>query len=436
MELELALAPHRSESAATMAETSLSWLERAGLRALEKAVSRWNGEAIALELPDGTRRVLGDADASLRHGMRIRDGRFFRRILLRADLGFGESFTAGEWDSADLVALLEAFVRQGAREDNFWSRALRATDWLRHRLNANTLAGSERNIQAHYDLGNDFYKEWLGPTMQYSAGIYHTGQSTLEEAQDLKLRTLIAKLEVRPGMRVLEIGSGWGELAVRLVRDHGCHVTTVTLSKQQHAWVRERATKLGIESSLDARLQDYREVTGTFDRIVSVEMIEAVGHENLPVYFAKLESLLSRGGHAVIQAITVPEQSYARYLRRTDWIQAHIFPGAVCPSISAMLDAMTKGSRLVLRQLEDIGPHYSRDLAHWRDRFLSAWPRLQELGFDDRFKRLWTYYLAYCEAGFSQRKLGDVQMILSRACETGLSHTPQTSASLAAGGRS
>jgi len=434
MELELALAPHRSDCTTRSVQSSLSWLERAGLRALEKAVSRWNGEAIALELPDGTRRVLGDANSSVHHAMRVREGRFFRRILLRADLGFGESFTAGEWDSPDLVALLEAFVRQGAREDNFWSRALRATDWLRHRLNANTLAGSERNIQAHYDLGNDFYKEWLGPTMQYSAGIYHTEHSTLEDAQDLKLRTLIAKLEVRPGMRVLEIGSGWGELAVRLVRDHGCHVTTVTLSKQQHAWVRERVTKLGIESSLDARLQDYREVTGTFDRIVSVEMIEAVGHENLPVYFAKLESLLARGGHAVIQAITVPEQSYARYLRRTDWIQAHIFPGAVCPSISAMLEAMAKGSRLVLRQLEDIGPHYSRDLAHWRDRFLSAWPRLQQLGFDDRFKRLWTYYLAYCGAGFSQRKLGDVQLILARACETGLSHTPRTSASVAAGG--
>jgi cyclopropane-fatty-acyl-phospholipid synthase len=436
MELELALAQHQSDRASKTLAPSLSWLERTGLRALEKAVSHWRKEGIALELPDGTRRVLGDAHANARHGMRIRDGRFFRRIVLRADLGFGESFTAGEWDSPDLTALLEAFVRQGAREDNFWSRSLRALDWLRHRMNANTLSGSERNIQAHYDLGNDFYKEWLGPTMQYSAGIYPNANATLEEAQDLKLRTLIAKLQVKPGMRVLEIGSGWGELAVRLVRDHGCHVTTVTLSRQQHAWVRDRATNLGIEDRLDARLQDYREVTGTFDRIVSVEMIEAVGHENLPVYFGKVDALLAAGGHAVIQAITVPDQTYSRYLRRTDWIQAHIFPGAVCPSISALQTAMTKGSRLVLRQLEDIGPHYAKDLANWRERFLSAWPRLQTLGFDERFKRLWTYYLSYCEAGFSQRKLGDVQLILSRACETGLDSTPQTSASVAVGGRS
>jgi cyclopropane-fatty-acyl-phospholipid synthase len=368
--------------------------------------------------------------------MQVRDTRLFRRLLLRADLGFGEGYTAGEWESSDLVGLLEAFVRQGAREDNVFSRWIRGADWLRHKLNANTLAGSERNVQAHYDLGNDFYKEWLGPTMQYSAGIYAKPNSSLEDAQDLKLRTLIAKLEVKPGTRVLEIGSGWGELAVRLVRDHGCQVTTVTLSRQQHAWVTERAKALGLADRLDARLQDYRDIDGSFDRIVSVEMIEAVGHENLPTYFAKLETLLAPGGHAVVQAITVPDRNYSRYLRRTDWIQAHIFPGAVCPSLSAMQKAMAKGSRLVLRQLEDIGPHYARDLAHWRERFLDAWPRLQKLGFDERFRRMWTYYLSYCEAGFSQRKLGDVQMILSRPCETGLSHTPPSSASVAAGGRS
>ena len=436
MELELAIAPNRSDIRSAAAATPLSWVERAGARALEKAVAHWRGESISLILPDGSRALLGDPHATLGHSLRIRDARFFRRLLLRADLGFGESYTAGEWDSPDLVGLLEAFVRQGACEDTFWSHALRPFDWLRHRLNANTLRGSERNIQAHYDLGNDFYKEWLGPTMQYSAGIYPTETSSLEEAQDMKLRTLIAKLQVRPGMRVLEVGSGWGELAVRLARDHGCRVTTVTLSRNQHAWVGELATKYGITHILDARLQDYREIEGTFDRIVSVEMIEAVGHENLPQYFSRLESLLAPGGHAVVQAITVPDRNYARYLRRTDWIQAHIFPGAVCPSLSAILAAMAKGSRLVLRQLEDIGPHYARDLANWRERFHAAWPRLLQLGFDERFRRLWTYYLSYCEAGFSQRKLGDVQLILSRPGETGLAATPPTSHGLIAGAAS
>lgn len=436
MELEFAISSDLARPSADVPAHGMSWLERAGLRALARAVSHWKGDAIALTLPDLREMVVGDRGAIPAHRMRIRDGRFFRRILLRGDLGFGESFTAGEWDSPDLVGLLETFVRQGAKEDTWWRRGLRLADWFQHRLNANTLAGSERNIQAHYDLGNDFYKEWLDPSMQYSAGIYAGPDSTLDEAQDLKLRTLIAKLQVRPGLDILEIGSGWGELAVRLVRDHGCRVTTVTLSREQHSWVLDRAKDLGISDRLEARLQDYREVEGRFDRIVSVEMVEAVGHENLPVYFGKIESLLAPGGHAVLQAITVAERDYARYLRRTDWIQAHIFPGAVCPSISAMLQAMSKSSRLVLRQLEDIGPHYARDLANWREGFLAAWPRLQALGFDERFQRLWTYYLAYCEAGFSQRKIGDVQMILSRSCETGLDATPPTAHALAKGGAS
>jgi len=426
MEMELALDRGSSGSRSRPGVRSLSWMERAGLRALDTAVRRWKGEALVVELSDGRELGFGDADAILRHRIRVEDPRFFRRILSRADLGFGESFVAGEWTSPDLVGLLRAFVRQDSREDAWWREPLRFLDRIRHRLNANTLAGSERNIRAHYDLGNEFYRSWLDPSMQYSCGIYPEVGSSLEEAQDLKLRTLIAKLRVEPGMRLLEIGSGWGELAVRLVRDHGCHVTTVTLSREQHDWVRRRAAEEDLSDRLDARLQDYREVRGSFRRIVSVEMIEAVGHENLPTYFGCLEALLAPGGHAVLQAITFPDRGYRRYRNRTDWIQAHVFPGAVCPSISAILEAASRGSRLVLRHLEDIGPNYARDLAHWRERFLAAWPRLRTLGFDERFKRLWTYYLCYCEAGFAQRKLGDVQMVLSRAGETELPPDPPT----------
>jgi len=436
MEMELALVRGPSGSRSRESASSLSWTERAGLRALETAVRRWRGEALLLELSEGRVLELGDAKATLRHRIRVEDPRFFRRILWRADLGFGESYTAGEWSSSDLVGLLRAFVRQDSREDNWWRGSLRLLDQVRHRLNANTPGGSERNIRAHYDLGNEFYQAWLDPSMQYSCGIYPEPGSTLEQAQDLKLRTLIAKLQVEPGMHILEIGSGWGELAARLARDHGCHVTTVTLSREQHEWVRRRASECGMADRLDARLQDYREVRGSFQRIVSVEMIEAVGHENLPTYFRCLEALLAPGGHAVVQAITVPDQGYARYRRRTDWIQAHIFPGAVCPSISAVLAAMSRGSRLVLRQLEDLGPHYAMDLAHWRERFQSAWPRLRTLGFDERFQRLWTYYLCYCEAGFAQRKLGDVQMVLSRPGETSLPFFLPTSQGVAAGVRS
>jgi cyclopropane-fatty-acyl-phospholipid synthase len=435
MEMEICTNQGKGTCQAQEKEAKLSFLERAGLRGLARAVSHWHGESILLTLPDGKEWKLGDLGTAPRHQIAVRNPRIFRRILLRADLGLGEGFVAGDWESPDLAGLLQAFVRQGAKEDTLWSRSLRVVDWFQHRLNANTLAGSEKNIRAHYDLGNDFYKAWLGPTMQYSAGIYPTPDASLEASQDLKLATLIEKLQVKPGMHVLEIGSGWGELAVRLVRDHGCLVTTVTLSLEQHAWVQARVRELGLEGRLDARVQDYRAVEGRFDRVVSVEMIEAVGHENLSTYFRCIEERLKPGGHAVIQAITVPEQNYARYLRRTDWIQAHVFPGAVCPSIQAMVEAMGEGSRLVLRHLEDIGPHYARNLAHWRERFLAAWPSLQTLGFDDRFRRLWTYYLAYCEAGFAQRKLGDVQMILGRACETGLPDTLPSSSTQLIGAR-
>ncbi|MCB9497757.1 MAG: class I SAM-dependent methyltransferase [Fibrobacteria bacterium] len=436
MEFELDLRPASRVEEASAETLRLGWLEQAGLSALGKAVEHWKREALMVSLPDGSRLKLGDPTANSVQDIRVLSPRFFRRILFRGDLGFGESFTDGDWESTDLPSLLKSFVRQGSREDTWWRRGLRVVDAVRHRMRANTLEGSKRNIQAHYDLGNAFYAAWLDPSMQYSAGIYARPDSTLEDSQDLKLKTLIAKLVPRPGLRILEIGSGWGELAIRLARDHGCRVTTVTLSPSQHSWVVERVRKEGLEHLVDARIQDYREISGTFDRIVSVEMVEAVGHENLPGYFSRLDAMLVPGGHAVIQAITTAEQNYDRYRRRTDWIQAYIFPGAVCPSIGAMISAMTESSRLVVRQIEDIGPHYARNLAHWRERFLDAWPKLERLGFDDNFRRSWTYYLSYCEAGFSQRKLGDIQMVLSRMSENDLPDTVPTCHSAMRGGQS
>lgn len=417
------IAPISSLRASRTGRTALALVDRIGLRALERAIAHWKGDALLVALPDGTCRHLGDPEAPFLHHLEVERGRFFRRILWRGDLGFGESFVDGDWNSPDLTGLLRAFARQDADEHFWWSPATRLLDKIRHARRSNTREGSRRNISAHYDLGNEFYSAWLDRTMQYSAGIRPHSSASLEEAQDAKLRVLIGKLQVRPGMRVLEIGSGWGELAVRLARDHGCEVVTVTLSHEQRKHVAERAVAEGLSHRLEARLQDYRDIQGTFDRVVSVEMVEAVGHENLPGYFATIERLLAPGGHAVIQAITVGEPYYEAYRRRTDWIQAHVFPGAVCPSISALVEGMSKGSRLVLRHLEDIGPHYARDLSDWRDRFLAAWPRLTQLGFDERFRRLWTYYLGYCEAGFAERRLGDIQMVVGRVTETGLSET-------------
>lgn len=393
--------------------SSPSILQMLGLRLMRRALSTWKGDQLLLTLPDGSEQIMGDANAANTWILKIHDNAFFKRLLLGSDLGFAESYLQGEWTTPDLVCLLEAFARQQSTEaDSLLNLPLRVYEAIQHRLRDNTRKGSRRNIVAHYDLGNDFYFQWLDTNRQYSSAVFPTPTSSLEEAQDLKLKTLIQRLQLKPGMKVLEIGSGWGELGIRIARDHACFVTTLTLSEEQHKHVSKRISAENLSGMLEIRLQDYRDVQGQFDAVVSIEMIEAVGHKHLPEYFEKIESLLKPRGRAVIQAITMPSDRYARYLLQTDFIQAYIFPGAHCPSMEAMVSAMGKKTHLKLEQVQDYCQDYGYTLKAWRERFMEKWEQIAPLGFDLRFRRMWEYYLAYCEAGFRAEKIGLVQMAL------------------------
>ncbi|HEV7372474.1 cyclopropane-fatty-acyl-phospholipid synthase family protein [Arenibaculum sp.] len=316
-----------------------------------------------------------------------------RRLFLGGAVGFAEAYVDGGWSSPDLAALLELAALNEARTDVAGSRLVLALRRLWHLARANTRRGSRRNVSFHYDLGNDFYRLWLDRGMQYSCALYEGGED-LEAAQEAKLARVSALLDPRPGDAVLEIGCGWGALAERLVVEHGAAVTGLTLSREQLDWARRR-----LGGRADLRLQDYRDVGGAYDRIASIEMVEAVGERNWPTYFQVLHDRLKPGGVAVIQAITIAEERFAAYRRGADFIQRHVFPGGMLPTAGLVRGHARRAGLRVAAQ-ERFGLSYARTLAEWNRRFQAAWPRIEAQGFDARFKRLWEYYLAYCEAGF------------------------------------
>lgn len=400
------------------------WLARRVLDALA-ALERGR---LDLRLPDGSTRRFGqreDASGPVA-ALEIRSWAFFRRVALAGDLGFAESFVDGEWTTPDLTALISLFIANEVvltGEAGTPSLLRRAADRLDHLRRRNTPGGSRRNIRAHYDLGNDFFRLFLDETMTYSCGLYERPDEPLEAVQRRKIRRVLDKAQLEPGMHLLEIGCGWGSTALTAARECGVRVTGLTVSEEQRAWGLAQIREAGLEDRVAIELCDYRQARGTYDRVVSIEMLEAVGHEYLGAYFAAIDRLLAPGGRAVIQVITLPDQRYEGYLERVDFIQKHVFPGAVIPSLTALCEAMTRASSLVIEQLENIGPHYAPTLAAWRRRFLAQAAELARLGFDPRFQRTWEYYFAYCEAGFASRYLNDLQLVLTRA---GLPALPRT----------
>ncbi|MDQ8020805.1 MAG: cyclopropane-fatty-acyl-phospholipid synthase family protein [Moraxellaceae bacterium] len=377
------------------------------LRRLAQALlARLQAGSIELRLPDGT-RLHGEGTApGPAASIHLHRWRPLLRMLLRGDIGLAESYRDGDWSTPDLTALLEA----GIRNDTGWDDELAAAWPLRlllqlgHRRRDNTRRGSRRNIAFHYDLGNDFYRHWLDPDLVYSSGIYRRADDTLEQAQAAKLRRVAELLELPAGdapARVLEIGCGWGALACALAHTADAHVTGLTLSSEQLAHAQERVVREGLSDRIDLRLQDYRapEGHGEYDRIVSIEMIEAVGERHWPTYFRTLHDRLKPGGVAVIQAITIDDARFEHYRRNVDFIQRFIFPGGMLPSPGA-LQRETERAGLQLTASETFGPSYAATLVEWRRRFRQAWPAIAALGFDARFGRLWEYYLSYCEAGF------------------------------------
>lgn len=341
----------------------------------------------------------------------------WRDLVTGGSVGAAEAFVAGDWSSPDLTALLRFFSRNldtmNAFEDKFsWvsKPALKGLHWL----NRNTPEGSRKNISAHYDLGNDLFSLFLDPTMMYSSAIYPTEETSLDQAAVHKLDVICRKLDLQPDDQVVEIGTGWGGFAIHAAKHYGCHVTTTTISREQLEMARDRVHAEGLEDRITLLFDDYRDLEGQFDKLVSIEMIEAVGPEFLESYLQQIGALLKPDGLALIQAINMPEQRYARALKNVDFIQRFIFPGSFIPSFGAILDAMRTGSDLVLSQAEDFGFHYARTLNDWCVRFMSNRNELEELGYDQAFQRLWHFYFAYCEAGFSERAIGVAHLLLAK----------------------
>jgi len=349
--------------------------------------------------------------------VRVHDPAFYRRVALNGSVGAAEAYMDGLWDCDDLVALVRILVRNRERLDamergtaRIGAGVMRAWAALRR----NTHAGSRRNIAAHYDLGNEFFGLFLDDNLMYSSALFADPQESLEVASRRKLERICQKLQLSPHTRVIEIGSGWGGFALHAARHYGCHVTTTTISREQYQLARARVEAAGLSDRVEVLLADYRSLSGRYDRLVSIEMIEAIGHQYLDTYFRKVGELLAADGMALIQAITIEDYRYAQALRSVDFIKRHVFPGSFIPSISAMLDAVGRASDLKLFNLEDIGPSYALTLHAWRERFLQRRDRVRSLGYPERLVRMWDYYLAYCEGGFIERATGDVQMLLTK----------------------
>lgn len=349
--------------------------------------------------------------------LEVRDARFYRTLAFNGSVGAGEAYGDGAWHCDDPVALVRLLVRNRDLLDGMEGGAARLGGWLMrawHALRANSRAGSRRNIAAHYDLGNDFFALFLSADLMYSSALWTQPDDTLESASTRKLDAICRKLDLRPGDRVIEIGTGWGGFALHAARHYGCHVTTTTISREQHALAAARIAEAGLQDRVTLRLDDYRDLEGQYDKLVSIEMIEAIGAAYLDVYFAKVGALLAPHGMALIQAITIEDHRYEQALASVDFIKRHIFPGSFIPSLAAMLLAKTRASDLALVHQEDFGLSYAATLQAWRERFMARLPAARGMGYDERFLRLWEFYLAYCEGGFLERSIGVSHLLLAK----------------------
>jgi len=359
-------------------------------------------------------QVLGAAGAaSLSCHVEVHDAGFYRHAILGGSLSVAESYLRGHWDCDDLTAMFRIFCRNMPVTNGIDLGLSRVAQWLArgyHALHANSKQGSRRNIGAHYDLGNDLFQIMLDETLSYSCALFEPPGCSLADASRAKLDRVCRKLDLRPGDHLLEIGTGWGGLAMHAARNFGCHVTTTTISRQQHDLAKERIQQAGLADRITLLLEDYRDLKGQYDKLVSIEMIEAVGHEHFDTYFRQCHNLLRPGGTFVLQGIVMREQRYREYLRSVDFIQRYIFPGGCLPSVGAIVASTGRTPGLFLAHHEELGPHYAQTLRHWRSRFHARLDEVRRLGYSETFVRMWNYYLCYCEAAFEERCIGLVQM--------------------------
>jgi cyclopropane-fatty-acyl-phospholipid synthase len=385
------------------------------LRTLSGAVRHLAVGQLTLIGPDGGSEMFAASKPGPHATLEIKRPRAVWRLFTGGDVGFAESYLAGDWDSPDLAALIELAARNEAAmtEAIRGFGVVRAWHRLRHLLRPNSRTGSRRNIADHYDLGNDFYRLWLDPTMTYSSAIFAEPQQQLSDGQIAKYRRLAESLDLKRGHRVLEIGCGWGGFAEFTAANYGCHVTGITLSQKQQRFAEARVAQAGLKDQVRIALTDYRDVTGPFDRIASIEMFEAVGEAHWQTFFHKVRDLLAPGGLAALQVILIEEDRFDLYRRSADFIQRYVFPGGMLPSPRAFARA-AEAARLKIDETFHFGLDYARTLSLWQREFQQAWPRVAHLGFDARFKRLWEYYLAYCEGGFRAGSIDVAQFRIVR----------------------
>ena len=395
----------------------VGFFERKLIEQLEKA----NRGSLTLT-SNGRNYAFGDPpNVGVSASVEVNDLSFFRKACLGGSLGVADSYADGDWDSPDLVSVFRFFLQNQKIMDGMevgWATLLnKIARWSYLLGQKNTIQGSRKNISLHYDLGNDFYELMLDPTMTYSCGIFESASTTLEEASIAKYDRIIEQLRIEPHHKVLEIGCGWGGFAERFAQKTKARLTATTISQKQFEYAHNR---LDGNDQVQLVQEDYRHLSGRFDRIVSIEMIEAVGHEFLPTYFSRISQLLSPDGAAMIQGITMPDHRYEQYLKEVDYIRTRVFPGSCVPSASAMIEAAVKDSDLRPASLFDFGYHYARTLREWRLRFLENENKIAGLGYDSSFRRSWVYYLCYCEAGFEEGYTGDIHLMLAKPdCKLG-----------------
>ena len=367
-------------------------------------------------IENGKAQTFGQ-DSDLKATITVNDAHFYGEIAFGGSIGAGEAYMLGYWSADNLTHVIRIMCLNQSVMDTLEG----GFQWLSkpllkclHWLNRNTADGSRKNIAAHYDLGNDFFALWLDPTMMYSAAIYADGNTDLQAASHKKLEIICQKLDLKPSDHVVEIGTGWGGFAIYAAQHYGCKVTTTTISTQQYTLAKQRVEAAKLQDKITLLLNDYRDLNGQFDKLVSIEMIEAVGHQFYDTYFAKCASLLNPNGLALIQAITIVDQRFESAKNSVDFIQRYIFPGSNIPSITALLASATKVSDLRLLDCEDIGPHYATTLAAWRVNFFNKINDVRALGYSEEFIKMWEFYLCYCEGGFAERALGDAHLLLAK----------------------
>lgn len=395
---------------------------------VHKAFSGMQLGELRMTLPSGEIVVYGKGESGLTASIKVNNTAFFRKCILYGDIGFGEAFVDGDWETDDITRVISWFITNidsaptlsGSGRKLLFGNLLQLVNRLRHWLRFNSMQGARKNIREHYDLSNELFKQFLDPTMTYSCARFEDVQADLEAAQLAKYDALCQKLRLRPEHHLLEIGSGWGGFSIHAARNYGCKVTTITISEEQYNYAKERFTSEGLSDRIEIRLCDYREITGRFDRIASIEMLEAVGHKYLRTFFAKCHELLKKDGILGLQVIICPDSRYDSLRRSVDWTQKHIFPGSLLPSIAAINKAINDTGDMYLHGLEEMGLHYARTLAEWRANFNSNLPSIFSLGFDERFARKWNYYFSYCEAAFRMRNINVVQAIYSRPNNLGI----------------